>query len=157
MTISYANIARKGKVQHWYLLWVSTQLRISKECCYFNLNGLTCFFFCLRADNELPTVTVPTTVPTIYVQPGMMNAAVMWSSSAIDVVDGTIPPADIICKDDSGNVVMSGDSFPVGTTTVTCRANDTALNEGSGQFTITVEGMNCCTLYHISCTLTQTP
>ena len=70
----------------------------------------------------------------------MINAAVMWSSSAIDVVDGTIPPADIICQDDSGNVVMSGDSFPVGTTTVTCRAKDTALNEGSGQFTITVEG-----------------
>ena len=73
----------------------------------------------------------------------MMNAAVMWSSSAIDVVDGTIPPADIICQDDSGNVVMSGDSFPVGTTTVTCRANDTAQNEASTMFNITVVGTYC--------------
>ena len=77
------------------------------------------------------------------VDPGMADASVTWSPlpSADDVVEGSILPANIICEDDSGNVVMSGDRFPVGTTTVTCRANDTALNEGSSQFTITVVGM----------------
>ena len=35
---------------------------------------------------------------------------------------------------------MSNDSYGVGTTTVTCRVNDTALNTGSCQFNITVVG-----------------
>ena len=77
------------------------------------------------------------------VDPGMADAIVTWSPlpSAVDSVEGSILAANIICEDNSGNVVMSGERFPVGTTTVTCRANDTALNEGSGQFTITVVGM----------------
>ena len=72
----------------------------------------------------------------------MPNAVVVWSllPSANDNVDGSIPAADITCQDSLGNVVMSGDRYPVGTTTVTCRANDTAQNEGSTVFTITVVG-----------------
>ena len=77
------------------------------------------------------------------VDPGMADAAVTWSPmpSANDTVDGVIAPSTIVCEVSPGNVVMSGDKFPVGTTTVTCRANDTALNEGSSQFNITVVGM----------------
>ena len=73
----------------------------------------------------------------------MADAIVTWSPmpSANDTVDGPIPPSTIVCEVGPGNVVMSGDRFLVGTTTVTCRANDTALNEGSSQFNITVIGM----------------
>ena len=79
------------------------------------------------------------------VDPGMTDAIVTWSPlpSANDTVDGLIPPSTIVCEVGPGNVVMSGDRFPVGTTTVTCRANDTALNEGSSQFNITVVGRYC--------------
>ena len=92
-----------------------------------------------------------------YVDPGMSDAAVTWSPlpSANDTVDGVINPTTIVCEDAAGNVVTSGDRFPVGTTTVTCRANDTALNEGSGQFNITVVGRyfmlihNCVSVLNI--------
>ena len=71
----------------------------------------------------------------------MAHAAVNWlSPSALDAFEGAISAANIICEDEAGSAVMSGDRFPVGTTTVTCRANDTALNEGTGQFNITVVG-----------------
>lgn len=93
-------------------------------------------------DNEGPVITTPASVPGINVQPGMADVVVNWSPlpSANDVVEGTIPSANITCEDDAGNVVMSGDRFRAGTTTVTCKANDTSLNEGSKQFTITVIG-----------------
>ena len=80
------------------------------------------------------------------VDPAMADAIVTWLPlpSANDTVDGPIPPSTIVCEVGPGNVVMSGDRFPVGTTTVTCRANDTALNEGSSHFNITVIG-----LYHL--------
>ena len=72
------------------------------------------------------------------VESGMADANVTWSllPTASDTVDGDI--TTIVCEDSLGNVVMSGDLYPVGTTTVTCRANDTALNEGSCEFNITV-------------------
>ena len=76
------------------------------------------------------------------VDAGMAVANVTWSPlpSANDNVDGSILAANIICEDGSGTVVMSGDTYAVGLTSVTCRANDTALNEGSCEFNITVVG-----------------
>ena len=72
----------------------------------------------------------------------MTDGPAVWSPlpSAIDTVDGVINSTTIICEDNTGNVVVSGNSFAVGTTTVTCRVNDTSLNEGSSQFDITVLG-----------------
>ena len=79
---------------------------------------------------------------SVYVASGMINGIATWSPSpsANDTVEGPITPATIVC--DNGTMsVMSGDTFPVGTTTVTCRANDTALNEGSCQFDVVVQGI----------------
>ena len=80
---------------------------------------------------------------SVYVASGMTNGLVIWSPlpSANDTVEGLISPATIGCDDGAGSVVMSGDLYPVGTTTVTCRANDTALNEGSCQFDVVVQGI----------------
>ena len=85
---------------------------------------------------------------------GFANALITWSPqpSAYDIVDGLIDATTIVCKNDAGNVVMSGSSFPIGTTTVTCRAYDAALNEGSSQFDITIIGM-CCLPSVLSCLL----
>ena len=76
------------------------------------------------------------------VDAGMIDANVTWlpSPSANDTVDGVIDPTTIVCYDGGSNVVMSGDRFRVGTTIVTCRANDSIPNEGSCQFNITVIG-----------------
>ena len=60
--------------------------------------------------------------------------------SANDTVDGVIDPTTIVCEVSPGNVVMSGDRFPVGTTTVTCTASDSVPNERSCEFNITVFG-----------------
>ena len=101
----------------------------------------------LFIDIEPPVITTPNNVPMMNVDTGMPDAVIIWSSppSALDAFEGIIPTANIRCENQAGNVVVSGGRYPVGTTTVTCRANDTALNEGSSQFNITVIGM-----YHLS-------
>ena len=76
------------------------------------------------------------------VEAGMADTSVTFSSSpsANDTVDGVIDPTTIVCHDGFGNVVISGDRFVVGTTIVTCRANDSVPFEGYCQFNITVVG-----------------
>ena len=70
------------------------------------------------------------------------GASVTWSPSptATDIVDATVNADSVVCEDHLGNVVTSGEFFPDGLTTVTCRANDTSLNEGSCAFFINVTG-----------------
>ena len=72
----------------------------------------------------------------------MTSAIVSWTQlpTANDVVDGPILAANIICENTALVAVTSGGSYPVGTTTVTCKASDTALNEGVCSFDVAVEG-----------------
>ena len=93
------------------------------------------------ADNEAPTVTCPTN-KTTNVDSGMAGAIVTWSRSpfAEDVVDATVNADSVVCKDNLDNVTISDGFFQVGKTTVTCRASDISLNEGSCAFVITVTG-----------------
>ena len=114
----------------------------------FNLGNL---YFLLYADNEAPTVACPSTVASMNVDAGMPVANVTWSPlpSANDTVDGSILAANIMCENGSGTVVMSGDTYVVGLTSVTCRANDTALNEGSCEFNITVVGKYTVVLFGV--------
>ena len=99
----------------------------------------------INADNEAPIVYCPNNVPMMNVDPGVADAIVTWSPlpSANDTIDGVIAPSSIVCEVGPGNAVMSGDRFAVGTTTVTCRANDSVPLEGNCQFNITVVG-KCC-------------
>ena len=108
-------------------------------------------FLFFTADNEAPIVTGPSAVSSMVVDTGMANASITWSStpSAVDIVDGVISASNIICEDGASNVVMSNDSYGVGTTTVTCRVNDTALNTGLCQFNITVVGRYCLSVIHV--------
>ncbi len=80
----------------------------------------------------------------MFVAPGVTSAVVTWSTapSATDVVDNVIDPATIQCINGAGVAVMSDQSYPVGTTAVTCTATDSASNSGTCQFDIAVEGMS---------------
>ena len=102
---------------------------------------LTYMFFLFLADNEAPIVMCPSD-NTTNVDASVAGAIVFWSVSpnATDVVDATVNADSVVCEDHLGNVVTSGELFPDGVTTVTCRANDTSLNEGSCEFFINVTG-----------------
>ena len=86
------------------------------------------------------TITVrDTTKPVLSGQPsdialeatGAVGAKASWDApTASDTVDGAITPT---CSP------VSGSTFGLGATTVTCRASDDADNTGSGSFTVTVQ------------------
>ena len=79
-------------------------------------------------DTTKPTITVPgaTTVEAT----GPSGAAVAFSASASDLVDGSITPS---CSPSSGS------TFALGTTTVTCTATDKHGNSASAGFAVTVQ------------------
>jgi hypothetical protein len=84
------------------------------------------------------TVTVQNTTPPLITVPADITtsatsasgAVVTYTATATDLVDGTITPS---C------VPASGSIFPIGTTTVTCSATDSAHNTSAGSFTVTVQ------------------
>jgi hypothetical protein len=61
------------------------------------------------------------------------GATVNWSATATDDVDASIT---VDCQSASG--LTSGDTFPLGTTTITCSATDAAGNKAEGSFNVTV-------------------
>lgn len=80
-------------------------------------------------DTTPPVVTVPAN--TIREATGPGGAAVTYSgATAVDDVDGSLTP---LCSP------ASGTTFPLGSTTVTCSATDSAGNTGSNSFTVTVQ------------------
>jgi hypothetical protein len=78
-------------------------------------------------DNTPPNLTLPANITAEATGPS--GAAVTFTATAIDLVDGPVP---VTC------VPPSGSTFPMGTTTVTCAATDKAGNTASGTFTVTV-------------------
>ncbi len=78
-------------------------------------------------DTTDPVVTVPADITEEATSSS--GASVSFSVSADDIVDGAIAPS---CD------YSSGDTFPIGTTTVTCDATDAASNTGSNSFDVTV-------------------
>jgi len=91
------------------------------------------------------TVTVQDTTPPALTLPanitaeatGPSGAAVSYTATAIDAVDGSVTPN---CSPASGSI------FALGTTTVNCTATDTHGNATSGSFTVTVEDKTAPTL-----------
>jgi HYR domain len=78
-------------------------------------------------DTTPPVVTVPANI--LLEAAGPSGAAAMFTSSANDLVDGSVATQ---CS------AVTGAVFPLGTTTVTCTATDAHKNTGTGSFTITV-------------------
>src|SRR5918994_4990007 len=77
-------------------------------------------------DSTPPVVTVPADISVETEDPN--GAVVAFIATAFDLVDGDRP---VVCAPPSGSI------FPVGTTSVTCTASDTAGNQGSATFTVT--------------------
>ena len=95
------------------------------------------------------TVTVVDTTPPALSLPanitaeatGPSGAAVSYSATANDLVDGSRP---VTCDH------ASGSTFPLGTTTVQCTATDTHNNTAHGSFTVTVRDTTPPTIVSIT-------
>ena len=74
-----------------------------------------------------PTVTVPANISAKATSAA--GAVVTYATSATDAVDGSRP---VTCTPPSGS------TFPVGTTTVTCKSTDASGNTTTKTFTVTV-------------------
>jgi len=90
-------------------------------------------------DDDCNPSTRDDTLPPTFAPPANITVPATTSSGAFVVytpptaTDPT-PPVTISCTP------VSGSTFPIGTTTVTCTAKDGAGNTGTGTFTITVTG-----------------
>lgn len=78
-------------------------------------------------DTTAPAVTVPANI--VAEATSAAGAVVTFSASATDAVTAAL---SVACSPVAGSV------FPLGTTTVTCSAQDAASNQGSASFTVTV-------------------
>ena len=78
-------------------------------------------------DTTAPALTVPADI--VAEATGPAGAAVAYTPSASDTVDGSVIPS---CAPSSGS------TFALGTTPVSCSATDAAGNTSSGSFTVTV-------------------
>jgi hypothetical protein len=78
-------------------------------------------------DTTPPALTLPANISATAT--GNSQAAVSYAATANDVVDGSVP---VTCD------LPSGNSFPVGITTVNCSATDAHGNIAKGTFTVHV-------------------
>ena len=79
-------------------------------------------------DDTPPVLTLPSNI-TVPADPVTGAAVVLFTATANDVVDGSVP---VTC------LPASGSASGAGTTTVACSASDLAGNVASGSFTVTV-------------------
>jgi hypothetical protein len=79
-------------------------------------------------DVTAPVLTLP--APITKAATSLSGAAVSYTATATDIVDGSVTP---VCAPASGSV------FAVGTTGVTCTATDRAGNSATGTFSVTVK------------------
>lgn len=79
-------------------------------------------------DTERPTLQLPGNITVDATGPA--GAVVTYIASATDAVNGPLPV---------GCSKVSGSTFSIGTTTVTCTAADAAGNTASGSFTVLVQ------------------
>lgn len=79
-------------------------------------------------DTTGPELTLPANITAEATSAS--GAAVTFASSALDIVDGSLP---VTC------IPASGSIFPLGTTTVNCSATDSNNNTTTGSFTVTVQ------------------
>jgi hypothetical protein len=94
------------------------------------------------ASENFTIIVVDTTPPTLTTvanqtdeATGPTGAAAAFSASATDIVDGT----DAVVFKEGSTIVQSGQTFSVGTHTITASATDAASNTASQTFTIKVQ------------------
>ncbi len=87
-------------------------------------NSATDTFTVTVVDNEAPVITAPFATFS-FTEPGLATRVVNFTATATDVVDGQVTVTFTSAPTPG---LASGSSFPVGTTTVTARAEDEAGN-----------------------------
>ena len=93
----------------------------------FGATTTTSFNWLVSNDNTPPVLNLP---PSVTIDATSLNGAPhTFTASALDNIDGPIP---VTCS------ATSGQTFPMGPTTVTCFAIDAAGNKAAGSFTVTV-------------------
>jgi probable HAF family extracellular repeat protein len=93
-------------------------------------NTNTCSFTVAVVDNQGPVISGCPGDLTSYITPGSTSAVVTWTMQiATDNCDGNVP---VVCTPPSGS------HFTVGSTSITCRANDTSGNNDSCSFSVNV-------------------
>src|SRR5207244_4378519 len=95
----------------------------------------TCSFAVTVNDCEKPTISCPTSPITQCNEAGKCSAAVNFTVSATDNCPGVTTSCVI---HGTSTAVKSGDTFPVGTTTVDCTATDAAGLTATCSFAVTV-------------------
>ena len=105
-----------------------------------------------------PPVVTDTTKPTLTLPPpitaeatGADGATVTYSVSASD----TNPASPAVSCTRPAGAVISGATFPIGTTTVTCSATDAAGNTQTGSFPVTVRDTTEPVLTNVPSNITQ--
>jgi hypothetical protein len=93
--------------------------------------------------NTPPVVTVPANLKVEATGPS--GAKVTFTATATDAQDGTLTPT---CT------LASGTTFAIGTTTVTCTANDSGGLSGAASFTVTVTDTKGPTFSNVPGTIT---
>lgn len=103
-------------------------------------NTASCSFTVTVRDTQPPTITCPQNITFVAAAtcPVTNSMPVNFTVTATD----NCPGVTVICRNQNGVVVTSGQPFPVGTTTVTCTATDAAGNTATCSFT--VSGFNFC-------------
>jgi Tol biopolymer transport system component len=104
--------------------------RTTVNCVASDLSGNTAMavFHVTVQDTTPPVLTLPHDLSVEATGP--LGAAVTFTATALDAVDGSVA---VVCNHNSG------DTFPVGQTTVRCSATDSHANTGTGSFTVTVD------------------
>ncbi len=99
-------------------------------------NTTTCNFDIIVTDDEDPVIACPATITTTS-DVGMCNAVVTWTDPVIgtDATDNC-GVVSVVCSP------VSGSTFPVGTTPVTCTATDAAGNTATCTFDVVVTDNN---------------
>jgi hypothetical protein len=102
-------------------------------------NSISDGFTVTVRDTTAPTLTGVTHKTGIEAT-SANGAAVTFAVTANDLVDGAVGVtcAKGVTDTSAGTPVTSGDTFPLGTTKVTCSATDSRTNTGSGSFNVTV-------------------
>ena len=90
-------------------------------------NAATGSFTVTVVDTTPPTLNLP--APLTLEATSAAGATGTFTATATDLVDGSVP---VSCAPSSGS------TFPLGVTTVSCSASDTAGNGATGSFTVTV-------------------
>lgn len=97
----------------------------------------SCMFTVTVNDTQTPTITCPsdiTATAAVACPLSGSSGPVNFTVTASD----NCPGVTVVCKNQNNQVVTSGQTFPVGSTTVTCTATDASGNTATCSFTVTV-------------------